>query len=229
MASCKLLFPRKDIPLDAVNGRFVRSAELDLLPQCGFGVLARRTAALSPYRSFCKLSDAANAPGCSRPKSAVDEICMRRIPAYPKQPFNTLCSVIVGQRAALRTKPASSTPVHFLLPLEHSYQLVAFTLVLIADVHIGYALMNEWGSALLVGNLQWINRCLGAVSGNVRDSTAGFCRHNCHQCCAAIAPLTGPHARAGQGLYPIDVFTFPVLSRSTYRCKADIFASAHNR
>ena len=39
MASCKLLFPKKDIHLDAVNGRFVRTAELDLLPQYGFGVL----------------------------------------------------------------------------------------------------------------------------------------------------------------------------------------------
>ncbi len=134
--------PKAAVGASAANSPFVRSADLDLLPQYRFAVLVRRTAALSPYRSFCKLSDAANAPGCSRPKSAVDEICMRRIPAYPKQPFNTLCSVIVGQRAALRTKPASSTPVHFLLPLEHAYQLVAFTLVLIADVHIGYALMN---------------------------------------------------------------------------------------
>jgi len=89
MASCKLLFSRKDIHLDSVNGRFVRSAELDRLPQYGFGVLARRTVAVSPYRSFCTFSDAANAPGCSRPKPAVDELCMRRIAAYPRQPFNT--------------------------------------------------------------------------------------------------------------------------------------------
>ncbi len=40
----------------------------------------------------------------SRPKGAVGQMSKRCVAASPKQPFDTSCSIFVGQRAALRTK-----------------------------------------------------------------------------------------------------------------------------
>nr|WP_319948220.1 hypothetical protein [uncultured Shimia sp.] len=41
-----------------------------------------------------------------RPKGAVGQMPKRCVAAFPKLPFDTLCSIFVGQRAALRTKQA---------------------------------------------------------------------------------------------------------------------------
>lgn len=45
-----------------------------------------------------------------RPTPAIGQISKCCIAASPKQPFNTLCSIFVGQRAAQRTKLAFAAP-----------------------------------------------------------------------------------------------------------------------